>query len=62
MGTAIAIVQAATSVQEQTLTLLPKLVIVAVMVALFGRFAMGMCAALFTDALERIPAMLGSLS
>jgi flagellar biosynthetic protein FliQ len=61
VGTLIAIAQAATQVQEQTLTLLPKLVVVALVVALFGRFGMGLCAGLFTDALSRIPTMLSSL-
>ena len=37
VGASVAIVQAATQVQEQTLTLLPKALAVGVMVALFGR-------------------------
>jgi flagellar biosynthetic protein FliQ len=62
VGTLIAVLQAATQVQEQTLTLLPKLVVVAVMVALFGRFGFGLCAALFTDALQHIPTLVTSLT
>jgi len=57
VGTAIAIVQAATQVQEQTLTLLPKVVAVGVMVAVFGAFGMHACARLFHDALAAIPAL-----
>ncbi|MGD0472433.1 MAG: flagellar biosynthetic protein FliQ [Candidatus Velthaea sp.] len=61
IGTIIAIVQAATQIQEQTLTLLPKLIVVAFVVAVFGRFGLGLCANLFTDALGRIPALISSL-
>ena len=61
IGTVVAVVQAATQVQEQTLTLLPKLLVVAVILALFGRFEMTMCASLFMDALNHIPAIVTSL-
>ena len=57
VGTAIAVVQAATQVQEQTLTLLPKVVVVGLLVALFGTFGMRACAQLFHDALAAIPAL-----
>jgi len=57
VGTAIAIVQAATQVQEQTLTLLPKVLAVGMTVALFGAFGMHACAALFNDALAAIPSL-----
>jgi flagellar biosynthetic protein FliQ len=59
VGTAIAVVQAATQVQEQTLTLLPKIVAVGLMTALFGRFAMQLLATLFERALAAIPALSG---
>jgi len=59
VGTAIAVVQAATQVQEQTLTLLPKIVAVGAMVAAFGAFAMHLLAELFSRALSAIPAILG---
>ncbi len=59
VGTVVAIVQAATQVQEQTLTLLPKIVAVGAMVALFGPFAMALLARLFHDALATIPAITG---
>jgi flagellar biosynthetic protein FliQ len=57
VGAAVAIVQAATQVQEQTLTLLPKVVVVGAALALFGGFGMNLCARLFMDVLERIPAL-----
>ncbi len=55
VGTAVAIVQAATQVQEQTLTLLPKMLAVVTMVALFGSFALGLCASLFREAILMLP-------
>lgn len=57
VGTAIAVVQAATQVQEQTLTLLPKIVAVGLTVALFGGTAMHLLIALFDHALAAIPAL-----
>jgi flagellar biosynthetic protein FliQ len=62
VGTVVAIVQAATQVQEQTLTLLPKLIVVAAFVALFGHFGFSLCAQLFVDAVHQIPALVYSLS
>lgn len=55
VGTAIALVQAATQVHEQTLTLGPKLVAVGALVAIFGAFGMRLCAQLFASALSAIP-------
>ncbi len=57
IGAAVAVLQAATQVQEQTLTLLPKILAVGVMIALFGRFGLSLCAQLLLDALARIPAI-----
>jgi flagellar biosynthesis protein FliQ len=57
VGTAIAVVQAATQVQEQTLTLLPKIVVVGCIVALFGGTAMHLLAALFLRALAAVPSL-----
>ncbi len=54
-GTLVAIAQAATQVQEQTLTLLPKVLAVGAMAALFGGVAMHLCSQLFHDAVEAIP-------
>lgn len=57
VGTIVAVAQAATQVQEQTLSLLPKLLAVGITVALFGAFGMHLCAALFNDVLAQIPAL-----
>jgi flagellar biosynthetic protein FliQ len=57
VGTAVAVLQAATQVQEQTLSLLPKLVAVGIAVAIFGSFGMHLCGTLLTDVLARIPAL-----
>lgn len=57
VGTVVAVLQAATQVQEQTLSLLPKLVAVGVAVALFGAFGMHACASLFADIISQIPAL-----
>jgi flagellar biosynthetic protein FliQ len=57
LGTAIAIVQAATQVQEQTLTLLPKVVVVGMLTLAGGAPAMQLLAGLFTHALASIPAL-----
>jgi flagellar biosynthetic protein FliQ len=55
VGAAVAVLQAATQVQEQTLTLLPKIVAVGVALALVGRFGLDLCARLLLDAIARIP-------
>ena len=57
VGLGVAIVQAATQVQEQTLTLLPKILAVGTLVALFGPVAMRLLADLFDRALATIPAL-----
>ena len=55
VGAGVAIVQAATQVQEQTLTMLPKILAVGAMIELFGRFGMELCARLFGEVVVRIP-------
>jgi flagellar biosynthesis protein FliQ len=57
IGTAVAVLQAATQVQEQTLTLLPKLVVAGLTLAVCGVFALRACAALFADAVSSLPAI-----
>lgn len=61
VGTLIAIVQAATQIQEQTITLLPKMIVVGLFIAIFGAFGMRLCAGLFSDALTAIPALVRGL-
>jgi len=55
VGTVVAVIQAATQVQEQTLTLLPKILAVGVALALFGNYGLHLCAALLNDVLARVP-------
>lgn len=55
VGAAIAIAQAATQVQEQTITLLPKMLAVTLIVAFFGRIGLGLCIRLFNDVIAAIP-------
>ncbi|MGH7708652.1 MAG: flagellar biosynthetic protein FliQ [Vulcanimicrobiaceae bacterium] len=55
VGTVIAIAQAATQIQEQTLTLLPKILAVGFVIVVFGQFGFGLCATLFNDALASVP-------
>ncbi len=57
IGAVVAVLQAATQVQEQTLTLLPKIVAVGLAVALFGKYALSLCAQLVLDAVAHIPAI-----
>jgi flagellar biosynthetic protein FliQ len=55
VGGLVAILQAATQIQEQTLTLLPKVVAVGLAAALFGRFGLALCEQLLIEAVARIP-------
>lgn len=57
IGTAVAVAQAATQVQEQTIAMLPKMLGVGIAIALFGGFGMRLCAALFNDVLAQLPAL-----
>ncbi|MBV9271573.1 MAG: flagellar biosynthetic protein FliQ [Candidatus Eremiobacteraeota bacterium] len=59
IGTVVAVMQAATQVQEQTISMLPKMLGVGIAVALFGNFGMHMCAALFNDVIAQLPALVG---
>lgn len=55
VGALVAVLQAATQIQEQTLTLLPKVIAVGLVGALFGRFGLSLCAQLLLEAVARIP-------
>jgi flagellar biosynthetic protein FliQ len=48
-------VQAATSIQEQTLTFVPKLIVVAVSLVIFGGMILGLIGDFTTSIFERIP-------
>ena len=54
VGTLVAIFQAATQIQEQTLAALPKIFSVLAVVTLFGPAGMMLCANLLTDAVMQI--------
>jgi len=58
IGMLVAVLQAATQVQEQTLSLLPKLVAVGACVALLGAFGMRACEALLLEAIEQMHALI----
>ena len=55
VGVVVAVVQAATQVQEQTLTLLPKLLAVGAALVVLGGVALGACAGLFEHAIAALP-------
>ena len=57
VGVGIAILQAATQVQEQTLTLLPKILAVGGLLVMFGSFGMHLLVQLFHDVKATIPAL-----
>ena len=57
VGLIIAILQAATSIQEQTLTFVPKMVVILVMLAVFGGLMMSSLGEYTTELFRRIPEM-----
>ena len=56
-GMLVAILQAATQVQEQTLSLFPKLIVVGACVALLGAFGMRACESLLLEAIQQVRAL-----
>lgn len=58
IGLLLGMVQAATSVNEQTLTFVPKLVVVAVMLAIFGGSILILIADFTREIFDRIPGLL----
>jgi len=57
VGLIVAILQAATSIQEQTLTFVPKMVVILVMLAVFGGFMFTTLGEYTSELFRRIPAM-----
>jgi flagellar biosynthetic protein FliQ len=55
VGASVAIVQAATQIQEQTLAMLPKMLAVGALLAVFGRLGFDLCATLFREAIAAMP-------
>ena len=54
-GLILGMVQAATSIQEQTLTFVPELIVVAVSLVIFGGMILGLLGDFTTSIFERIP-------
>ena len=54
-GLIVGMVQAATSINEQTLSFIPKLIVVAVSIVIFGSLIVGLLADFTTDIFARIP-------
>jgi len=54
-GLILGMVQAATSIQEQTLTFVPKLMVVAVSIVIFGGMILGLLSDFTISIFERIP-------
>jgi len=57
VGLVIAILQAATSIQEQTLTFVPKMVVILVMLAIFGGLMFSSLGEYTINLFRQIPAM-----
>lgn len=57
-GLIISIFQAVTQIQEPTLTFIPKIVIVALSILLFGPFMLAMLTGFMSRVFESIPAMI----
>ena len=54
-GLILGMVQAATSINEQTLTFVPKLIVVAIALVIFGGMMMGLLSDFMIDIFGRIP-------
>ena len=54
-GLILGMVQAATSIQEQTLSFVPKLIVVAVSIMIFGSLILGLLSDFTVSIFERIP-------
>lgn len=55
IGLLLGMVQAATSINEATISFVPKLLVVLLCLALFGSLMVGMISDLFLEVFERIP-------
>ena len=54
-GLILGMIQAATSIQEQTLTFVPKLIVVGFSIVIFGAMILGLLGDFATSIFERIP-------
>jgi flagellar biosynthetic protein FliQ len=57
VGTLVAIGQAATQIQEQTLTLLPKILVVAALLLLFGHAGFALLGGMLVEAVRAMPSL-----
>ncbi len=57
VGATVAVLQAATQVHEQTLTMLPKIIAVGAVLVVFGRFGFALCAQLFHEVVSLMPVL-----
>ena len=57
-GLIIGVLQAATSVQEMTLSFIPKLAVLAIALLIFGEYQLNTLVEIFTSVFDRIPAAL----
>ena len=60
VGLAVSIFQAVTQIQEQSLTLIPKIVGIALVVVLLGPWMLGQLVSYTTNLYTAIPTMVGS--
>ena len=54
-GLILGMIQAATSINEQTLTFVPKLIVVAISILIFGGMILGLLSDFTVDIFQRIP-------
>ncbi len=54
-GLILGMIQAATSINEQTLSFVPKLIVVAISLVIFGAMILGLLSDFTTSIFERIP-------
>jgi flagellar biosynthesis protein FliQ len=54
-GLILGMIQAATSINEQTLSFIPKLIVVAISLTIFGSMILGLLGDFTTSIFERIP-------
>jgi len=59
VGLIVAILQATTSIQEQTLTFVPKMIVIMLVLAIFGGLMFGVLGEYTKDLFSRIPEMAG---
>jgi len=59
VGLVVGMVQAATQIQEMTLTFIPKLIVLALALTIAGPWMLGLITDFSTSLIERIPELIG---